>query len=187
MKDDGATFDNTEKETIDALDWFSNNTYMINHVLYWKPISSSGRKRSSQYANKKCGCVSAMGYIQVRMGVDKFMAHRIIWAMHYGYWPKNGIDHINGDKTDNRIDNMRETTQFENSKNAGKYPRTENWIATGVSRHKNKFKATAQVNKQKVHIGVYKCHTAAMIARKLFDINKGFTDRHGSQRKSGIY
>lgn len=182
-KDAGVTFDNSAKETIYALEWFLYNTYKIDDVLYWNPWNSNGRKRSAVYSNKPSGCVSPRGYIQVRMGKDKFMAHRILWAMHYGSWPKNGIDHINGIKTDNRIENMRETTQFCNSKNAAKYPRRENWIATGVKRYKDKFSATAQVNLKKVHLGIFNCHTSAHLARLLFDVKNGFTNRHGTAQE----
>lgn len=178
-KDEGATFDNSKKETRDALDWFNKNTYEIDSVLYWHPINSNGRKRSAVYSNKTCGCISRRGYIQVRMGRDKFMAHRILWAMYYGSWPKNGIDHINGIKTDNRIDNMREGTQFDNSKNASKYPRKEEWIATGVSRCRSGFRAYAQVNNQSHYMGIFKCHTAALFARLKFSAIHGFSERHG--------
>ena len=180
MKDDGATFDNSKKETVDALEWFRENTYLIDAKLHWAPFNSNGRKRSGVYSNKPCGCVSPRGYIQIRKGKEKFMAHRIIWALYHGSWPKNGIDHINGDKLDNRICNMREVTQFANSKNARKYPRSEPWLATGVCRSGNGFKAYAQVDKVSHYIGYYKCHTAAMIARKMFDVGKGFTNRHGT-------
>jgi len=178
-KDAGATFDNTEKETQDALFWFLANTYILDDTLYWKSLNSNGRKRSAVYSDKPAGCISPRGYIQVRMGRDKFMAHRIIWAMHKGNWPKNGIDHINGDKTDNRIENMRECTQFRNSKNASKYPRREPWIATGVHRRGTRFSAHAQVNKVTHFIGIFNCHTAALFARLKFNRENGFTERHG--------
>lgn len=179
----GSTFDNRKKETQEALQWFRDNLYLYGCELYWKPMNSNGRVRSSVYANNRAGCVSKRGYIQVRKGRDKFMAHRIIWAMHYGSWPESGIDHINGDRLDNRIENMRDETQFQNCKNAAKYPRREPWIATGVNRVKGGFSAHAQVNKKAVYIGKFRCHTAAMIARKLFDQSNGFSDRHGAEAR----
>lgn len=179
---EGATFDNSHKETEDALSWFRNNLYLKDGLLYWGDSVGTTRRRAGNFLNKPAGCVSSRGYIQIRMGLDKFMAHRIIWALHYGSWPKVGIDHINGDRLDNRIENMREVTQFSNSKNAAKYPRKENWVATGGGRLAGgKWYAGAQVDKTKIHIGSFNCHTAAMIARKLFDIGKGFSDRHGAE------
>ena len=175
---EGATFNNEHKETPEALEWFRANLYLVDSILYWGE-SHSGRRRSSVYLHKPAGCLSFRGYIQVRKGRDKFMAHRIIWALHHGKWPLVGIDHINGDKTDNRIENMREETQFANSKNAAKYPRAEPWISTGVARKGNGFSAHAQVDKKPIYLGYFKCHTAAMIKRKLFDQGNGFSERHG--------
>lgn len=179
---EGSSFDNRMKETPEALQWFKDNLYLENDVLYWMPMNTNGRKRSSVYSGKAAGGVSKRGYIQVRKGKDKFMAHRIIWAFHYGSWPESGIDHENGDSLDNKIENMRDETQFVNCKNAAKYPRKDPWIATGVNRRPDgKWYASAQVNKVKKHIGSFNCHTAAMIARKLFDKANGFSDRHGSE------
>lgn len=179
-KINGATFENSEKETDDSLKWFIDNLYLKDGVLHWGE-STGGRRRSSAHLFKPAGCTSSRGYIQIRKGKDKFMAHRIIWAMNFGKWPKTGLDHINGDKTDNRIENLREATQYQNSKNASKYPRKEPWIATGVQRYRDKWKSSAQVNNKNVHLGIFRCHTSAMIARKLFDQRNGFTDRHGEK------
>lgn len=178
---DGSTFNNSHKETKEALDWFRRNLRLDGGVLIWMPYGNNGRKRASNFANKPAGGVSKRGYIQVRKGIDKFMAHRIIWAMHYGKWPESGIDHINGDRLDNRIDNMRVASQYGNSKNAAKYPRKEPWIATGVIRRGAKWYAHAQVNKKSLRLGIFNCHTAAMIARKKFDIDNGFSPRHGAE------
>lgn len=182
---EGSSFDNREKETDEALAWFKSNLYLIENVLYWgDPIGINERKRGSQYLNKPAGTVSPRGYIQVRRVRQKFMAHRIIWAMNYGCWPESGIDHINGDRLDNRIENMRDETQFANTKNAAKYPRNEPWIATGVNRtNGGKWIAHAQVDKIKKYLGRFNCHTSAMIARKLFDQSHGFSDRHGAETR----
>ncbi len=62
--------------------------------------------------------VHRQGY---RCGViagEKCLAHRAVWAVHSGRWPENQIDHINGDKTDNRIANLREATHAENLQNS---------------------------------------------------------------------
>lgn len=181
MKDEGATFDNRAKETVEALIWFRANTYVKDDVLYWNGGAPRARARSGVYAWKPAGCVSPRGYIQVRMYSEKFMAHRIIWALYYGCWPKNGIDHINGLKTDNHIENMREVTQFENSKNAAKYPRQEDWIATGVDKRPSGFAVYGQANKKRHYLGMRKCHTAAMFLKLRFDIEHGFSSRHGQR------
>lgn len=61
------------------------------------------------------------GYLRIRLRVGRtcysFGAHRLMWFFHYGEWPKHTIDHINRDKTDNRIENLRDVTLRENCQN----------------------------------------------------------------------
>lgn len=69
-------------------------------------------------------------------GRRTFLAHRLAWFLHYGVWPKNVIDHIDHDPSNNRIDNLRDVTQWENTinrKKSGKWaryhPPTGRWHA----------------------------------------------------------
>lgn len=57
------------------------------------------------------------GYIQIRFNKKLYLAHRIAWYLHYGVWPQNYIDHINGIRTDNKISNLRDVTVKENNNN----------------------------------------------------------------------
>jgi len=83
-------------------------------VLYWK--KSTGRAK----AGTPAGCSTNHDkYIRVRINNKLHLIHRVIFFMHYGYSPKE-IDHINCDRTDNRIENLREATGCENQKNRGK-------------------------------------------------------------------
>ena len=55
-----------------------------------------------------------------RMGSFKnkmYYEHRLVWFYHYGKWPKGNIDHVNGDRNDNRINNLREATVQQNAFN----------------------------------------------------------------------
>lgn len=67
-------------------------------------------------AGQRAGYKNANGYIFVCLGPQKFNAHRVAFYSVYGYLPKC-IDHVNGDKTDNRIDNLRACTHSENQYN----------------------------------------------------------------------
>jgi hypothetical protein len=58
----------------------------------------------------------------VRVDSRLLFAHRIIWAMQHGRWPKE-VDHINRDKSDNRLVNLRETTRSHNLANQSKLPK----------------------------------------------------------------
>ena len=71
--------------------------------------------------NRPIGCKDlSTGYLETHLRIDgavfKLRLHRVAWVLTYGYLPKQ-IDHINGDKTDNRLCNLREVTRSENEAN----------------------------------------------------------------------
>ena len=58
-----------------------------------------------------------LGYNRIKIKQKNYAAHRIAWLLTYGEWPVNEIDHINGDRSDNRICNLREATHAQNIQN----------------------------------------------------------------------
>jgi hypothetical protein len=64
----------------------------------------------------RVGAVSKEGYLRFSMAGRIFGIHQLVWIYHYDYLPKM-LDHINGDKLDNRIENLRECTAMENAWN----------------------------------------------------------------------
>jgi hypothetical protein len=79
--------------------------------LYWKINRTSNTK-----AGDKAGYIRPDGYVVVGFLGAIYKEHRLIFMMHYGYFPKE-TDHINNDKSDNRIENLREVTHQQNSLN----------------------------------------------------------------------
>lgn len=86
------------------------------------------------------------GYMQGFILGKKFRAHRVAWALHYGEWPDNDIDHINGNKSDNRIANLREASRAQNMWNTGGRLGSSQYC--GVSWSKVRQKWIAQINIQ---------------------------------------
>lgn len=72
----------------------------------------------SQRAGRPAGSITGDGYVFLcaTLGSTKhyMLGHRVAWALHFGDWPANQIDHINGIRTDNRIANLRQATQSQN-------------------------------------------------------------------------
>ena len=98
-------------------------------------------------------------YAYLIIGVDykTYRAHRLAWLYIYGEWPSGQIDHINGDKADNRISNLRVATDSQNKQNARK-ARSDSKSgligATWYSRS-NKWRAAIQVDGKKKHLGYF--------------------------------
>lgn len=96
------------------------------------------------------------GYWAITIAGRIYMAHRLAWLYVHGQWPMRSIDHINGVRTDNRIENLRECTAAENQQNRAIHPKNTSGVA-GVSWSKNAKKWTAFIRaggKQK-NIGLF--------------------------------
>ena len=58
--------------------------------------------------------IKPLGYRYGSIFGRKYYAHRLVWLLHYGHWPQFHVDHINGIRTDNRIENLRDVSRSEN-------------------------------------------------------------------------
>lgn len=105
--------------------------------LYWKV------RRGKAGTGKKAGCVNKEGYLVVGIKYKKCLVHRIVWAMH-GNEPVRVLDHINNDRQDNRIENLRAADWTINARNASVRKDSTSGIK-GVSWHKESRKWIGQV------------------------------------------
>jgi hypothetical protein len=121
-----------------------------NGQIYWKKPTNKKIKIGA-----KAGRKQSLGYIQVNINRKAYLAHRIIFAMHNGFFPKN-IDHINGNKSDNRIENLRPASASQNSTNSKK-PITNTSGYKNVYFHssRNKWQVKLVINKQSKSFGYY--------------------------------
>ncbi|WP_054070229.1 HNH endonuclease [Pseudomonas syringae group genomosp. 3] len=65
----------------------------------------------------EAGFITSAGYRSIRVFGSSYLAHRLAWLHHYGEWPTGDLDHINGIKSDNRIENLRDVSRSENCQN----------------------------------------------------------------------
>ncbi len=101
------------------------------------------------------GSLAGKGYLSVYIDGHPFRVHRLIFLYHYGYLPKM-VDHIDGDKLNNKIENLRGCTNSENLMNA-KLSKSNTSGIKGVSLNKKigKWCASIRVNYKRLHIGSY--------------------------------
>jgi HNH endonuclease/AP2 domain len=139
-------------------------------IFTWK-LRTSWRVRVGDFAGSQFGKRRQIGVD----GVDHYV-HRLAWLYVYGVWPASGIDHMNGDPSDNRICNLREATQAQNMQNLRKADKDSKTGFLGVSEDKKKFTARIMANGKKYHLGNFstpeEAHAAYVQAkRRLHEFN----------------
>ena len=153
--------------------------------LYHKPKPASNKAWNTRYAYKECRTLNK-GYFQVGISINGgyyiYAVHRIIFLMVHGYLP-DYIDHIDGNRTNNKVDNLRAATKHENLKNR-RLDRRNKSGAHGVSRieQSGKWRAKITHNGQIIHIGCYKTKEEAVEARKDKEKEFGFHKNHGDSK-----
>ena len=156
--------------------------------LFWKKRSlkwfSSHRSMgsfNSKFAGKEAlGKLNINGYPSGKILGFSFLAHRVVWLLSTGEWPVDQLDHINGDRSDNRMENLREVSNAENCRNQ-KMRKTNSSGATGVywSKRLDKWFATIQVDGRPIYLGSFDEFKDAAQIRKLEEARNGFHPNHG--------
>lgn len=155
-------------------------------ALCWKPrnakhfASDGDHKRwNTKYAGKPAfRAKAAKGYLGGKMFGTKHVAHRIAWLHYYGEWPKQQIDHLDHNKTNNCIANLRDVNTSQNARNRRKngdrvsgvryQPKTQNW------------RATLRTQRNFVHLGCFATKDEAISARKDAEWAYGYHENHDS-------
>lgn len=153
--------------------------------LYWKQrprwMFTSDRKQASfntAYAGKEvCGQTDKFGYCVIRSKWTVKRAHRVIWAIQTGSWPRV-IDHINGDPADNRWENLRDVSYRGNAKNMCMRSDNSSGV-TGVRWAANRWVATISAEGERKHLGRFTEKADAIAARKEAERKYGYHENHG--------
>jgi hypothetical protein len=123
---------------------------------------------NTQFGNKVAGRIDKAGYCRVKIDGRTCAAHRIIWKWYYGVDPVDFIDHINGDKSDNRISNLRDIERGSNAINLSKLKECNSTGYTGVAKARNgRYRSYTNVDGKQKCIGTYGTPEEAALAREL--------------------
>lgn len=143
--------------------------------LYW-----SNHEKNKGFKGKVCGGKNSCGYVVFRMEGKLYYSHRVIYSMFVGDVSGGFIDHINGDRSDNRLENLRLVSRGENNKNST-ISKTNKSGVTGVHFDKgtSKFRVQISLKNKTKHIGVYSDFNQAVKARKKAEEKYGFHKNHG--------
>jgi len=155
--------------------------------FYWKPMSElmrDAKRWNSRYSGKRAGYLHSGGYRHIKLTINgkkqSYKEHRLAWLWVLGHWPANEIDHGNGVKDDNRIENLRDVDRIENMKNARIYSSNTSGV-TGVLRHKDskKWHSQIRVDKKNIYLGSFHDKFNAICARKSAEVRYNFHPNHG--------
>jgi uncharacterized protein YpiB (UPF0302 family) len=166
-------------------------------IFTWKELELSSFKycknphmtcttRNAIWGNKKAGS-SGDNYVKIHFDGKNYVAHRLAWIYMYGIDQKESIDHINKNKKDNRLCNLRLASPQQNQQNYD-IMRSNKTGVKGVSyvKKKKKYKVTIGVNNKNIHIGMFSKLKDAAVARYKAEEQYGFT-KFNAESSSYIY
>ena len=144
----------------------------LREILDYDPESGLFRwskRRPKIVLGTVAGTLTAKGAVRILIHGRGYYAHRLVWLYVHGRWPPQQIDHIDLDRSNNRLDNLREASNGQNC--AHRRPFGASGLK-GASRAKSgKWRATMTVNKKAVYLGEFltaeEAHAAYAKAAKL--------------------
>lgn len=105
------------------------------------------------------------GYLRITLKRKVYFSHRLAWFYIYAEWPSGNIDHIDMNKKNNKINNLRTASIFENARNKGKLT-TNKCGYKGVAKnsHSKTWRSTITANKKTIYLGSFRNKEDAAIA-----------------------
>lgn len=122
-------------------------------LLVWRYSSDKPLNWNRRYGARKAGYLDDQGYICVHFKNNggNYYAHRIAWAMYYGSCPNVTVDHVDRNRANNRIRNLRLATHSQQQQNKRKLSS----LPKGVAKHGKKFRATIRKDNKIHYLGVF--------------------------------
>ena len=122
---------------------------------------------NAKYQGKEAFTATCYGYKTGKVSGVKMMAHRVVWAVCHGAWPVDMIDHINRNRSDNRIANLREADAMLNASNQ-KYFADNPHVTVGVQleKRRSRWRAAINVAGHSIKLGYFRTEPEAIAARK---------------------
>ncbi len=145
-------------------------------LLYWR-VNRGGAVKAGDIAfiNKRTD-----GYFVGSIDGLKYAAHRVIWKYVHGVDPLH-IDHIDGNRENNRIENLRSVNPTANLRNRRLSSNNTSGVCGVSSRQDGKWRASITLSEKAIVLGDFKTKDEAIAARKAVEKVLGFSSRHGER------
>jgi len=154
--------------------WLNRPRHHFTSDVVWK-------RWNTAFAGRNAFCTrSGYGYFVGAINRTPYMAHRIAYAMVVGDPGDFEIDHINGDRSDNRISNLRAVNSADNKRNSCTPKHNKSgYVGVSFRKCKQKWRASITINNRSKHLGYFDCIEQALVARKNAEKINGFHSNHG--------
>lgn len=132
----------------------------LRRLLKYEPESGQffwaedANKPGRNLAGKRAGSRKGMRYRYIKIDYEAYAEHHLAWLYVYGRWPTKEVDHINLNKCDNRISNLREATRSQNAHNTA-IVRTNTSGFKGVSRLNGRWRAAIRYGGKRAYLGTF--------------------------------
>lgn len=141
-------------------------------VFIWRMQAHKSRRKIGDRA----GCRGADGYVVIGVDAGYFKAHRLAWLYCHGVWPAGDIDHMNGNRSDNRLCNLRDASRSMNAQNVhGASKRSKSGLL-GVRKFGKKWRTAIMIDGRVKHLGTFEsaeiAHEAYLKVKR--EIHVGF-------------
>ena len=121
----------------------------------------------------RAGSVSRYGYLVIKVSRKQVRAHRLAWFLSFGVWPDGEVDHINGDRIDNRLCNLRvvdRSTNSQNQRNAQRDNLSSGLLGVTWNKQHKRWQSKIMVNRVFHHVGLFatpeEAHTAYLVKKR---------------------
>ena len=133
----------------------------LKHLIHYDPetgVFTNTTNRRYATPGKTSGTIDANGYRVISINCEKFYGHRLAWLYMIGEIPENSIDHIDGNPSNNKWDNLRHSEHKENIRNC-KISKNNKSGYKGVfwDKQAQKYIAKIKVNYKNIYLGRSSC------------------------------
>lgn len=130
-------------------------------LFRWKATRGSRAQ-----AGALVGSSDLYGYKTIRINGRSYKAHRLAWLHVYGFWPSGDVDHINGNRSDNRLQNLRDVTRKVNLENQSRAANNRSTGILGVyyDRHSKRFYSRISMHNRSIYLGTFATAAEAQAA-----------------------
>jgi hypothetical protein len=145
-------------------------------IFYWK---KEPKEFGIQLKGKRAGSVAPDGYLKIQLNKKSYTASRLAWLYVHGRNSNLLIDHINHNKNDNRISNLREVSYQDNARNKKYYGNKSGFQGIEFENNRKMYRVRIKINNQLLHLGRFDTLDEAISMRLTAENHYNFHFNHG--------